>query len=115
MPGAMRESCPLGREGSLGCHVVPYISLAMEKQLSPERVVLCIQYSERFLYLSAGVAVTGTIGWHVSFLPPPQEKELTCHHPKWQCKDIRPGHGWQANVHIGLNGLLRSMFCSAEA
>ena len=40
------ESCPLGREGPLGCHVVPYtsdISLTMDKQLPPERVVLCIQ------------------------------------------------------------------------
>ncbi len=28
---------------SLGCHVGAYISLAMEMQLPPERVVLCIQ------------------------------------------------------------------------
>ena len=47
MPGAMRDwiLCPLGREGQLGCRVGPYISLAMEKQLPPERVVLRIQHS----------------------------------------------------------------------
>ena len=38
-------SCPLGREGPLGCHDVPYLSLAMEKQLPPEWVVLCVQQS----------------------------------------------------------------------
>ncbi len=36
---------PLGREGSLGRHDVPYVLLAMEKQLPPERIVLCIQHS----------------------------------------------------------------------
>ena len=46
----MHDAClvpcvPLGREGPLGCQVGPYISLAMEKQLPPERVVLCIQHS----------------------------------------------------------------------
>ena len=39
MPGVS----PLKREGPLGCHVVPYTWLPMEKQLPPERVALCIQ------------------------------------------------------------------------
>ena len=44
--------CPHGREGPLGCHVGPYISLAMEKQL--------VSNTPRgFPYLSAGVAVIG--------------------------------------------------------
>ena len=29
-------SCPLGREGPLVCHVVPYALLAMDKQPPPE-------------------------------------------------------------------------------
>ena len=39
------ESCPLGRQGPCAHYVVPYILLAMEKQLPPERVVLCIRQS----------------------------------------------------------------------
>ena len=37
-----------GRAHWVVCHLLPYISLAMEKQLPPERVVLCIQHSKRF-------------------------------------------------------------------
>ncbi len=42
-------TCPsqawFGREGPLGCHVLPHVLLAMDKQLPPERVVLCTQHS----------------------------------------------------------------------
>ena len=54
--------------GPLGCHVVPYIPLAMEKQLPPERVVLCVQQSQRFPLSVCWVLLK--IGGHVRLLLP---------------------------------------------
>ena len=41
-------SCPLGREGPLGCHNVRHSSLAMAKQLPLLWVVLWMPQSQRF-------------------------------------------------------------------
>ena len=63
-------SCPLGREGPLGCHVGPYTW----RSSFPRSGSYISNIPRGFLYLSAGVFLIGKIGGHVRLLPLPKKK-----------------------------------------
>ena len=77
-------SCPLGREGPLGCvYCLPW------RSSFPRSGSCCVSKSPRgFLYLSAGVAVIGKIGGHVRLLP--QKKRRRCCSFTLPCLDQVP-------------------------